>query len=290
MSNTLKLPKASLLGIPTELRFQIYDHLLSTDINWTVLKGYKDAYTKQGFHATPIPGDDENPLLSLPWLHLLQTCKSLSCELQSYIRREGTKANAAASTYTVDIQCLARGDLGAITWRTIPCPPTHAKTLVATCNFDRAQAQFQGDGGPLPIKRHLYQTLNRFLHLGPRLNNRAPLPRHLCLQRLEVHVLVRGEPAPAPATPEDQDPRGFVEGDGWGRSRAYRGVAGLMWPLEATGLIGGYVGELRLTNGRVGHWTGVRAVGDAKVPEAWRRYGFEWGAEGGGGGEGNEGV
>jgi hypothetical protein len=90
--------------------------------------------------------------------------------------------------HTWTLELAASGDrLKPALWRQIPCHPAKAEILVANIDFTDnggKNAQFWGDGGPMPIVRQLYQTLNRILHYGPAFGRQVPLSKPLRLKTL----------------------------------------------------------------------------------------------------------
>lgn len=68
-------PRASFLGLPPELRQNIYIDVCRLDINAKVIDRFKDAFSSIGFQCIPIRA----PLveLNIPWLHLMSTCRDV---------------------------------------------------------------------------------------------------------------------------------------------------------------------------------------------------------------------
>jgi hypothetical protein len=93
---------ASLLGLPIELRRQIYDDAFLAEINWPVLKGYSH-YHHHGSGYQPMPiytghGHD------VPWLKLVATCRTLRDEVKEHMTsrlRQAEKERVEAAQATV---------------------------------------------------------------------------------------------------------------------------------------------------------------------------------------------
>ncbi|KAK5131648.1 hypothetical protein LTR08_000775 [Meristemomyces frigidus] len=269
------VPQASLLGLPRELRFHIYDALLHSDLNYTVLQGFDDVWSREEVRA--LRSDQR---LCLPWANLTLTCRTIAAELRSHTTRPSITADSdtrGQRTYVLELDMSAeRRHLGAVTWHSLPCAPSEVDTLVVNCTFGELQASiaFWGAGGPRGIVRALYQTLNAFLRCGPRLDMARPLRRAVHLREL----VIRADPA------------------GW----SYKKAARLLRMLAGNGLPSGCVDVLRAPDWPAGEWRrrcrrvdgasapecpagewrkGVRRVDGASVPDAWARYEFQSGVD-----------
>ncbi|KAF7351181.1 hypothetical protein MSAN_01549000 [Mycena sanguinolenta] len=159
-----------LLGLPTELRLQIYDGVVHLPIDCQVA-GRPSSKLQQP--ALPAP------VLSISWLSLMLVCKTITEELRDYLLASGN------TTYELDIDTLDKRHIIAdtVTWRQIPCPPRSVRRLQANLVL-HFRTRFWGDGGPAPILSQLYQVLNRFIHNGPLLARQTPLVNHIHLDTL----------------------------------------------------------------------------------------------------------
>ncbi|KAK5703659.1 hypothetical protein LTR17_021935 [Elasticomyces elasticus] len=137
-------PPASFLGIPRELRLQIYEALQEQDIGYKVLDKWRGGHDARGFYATPIR--DPEARLVIPWLSLLLSCRSVATEMQSMMRNP-VQGDDKHSTYVMETD-LGRqsSDMGNVIWQRIPCAPTSAKVLLVHCYTDTSKS-FWGDGG-----------------------------------------------------------------------------------------------------------------------------------------------
>jgi len=279
--------QATFIGIPRELRLRIYDYLRHSPIEYQVLKGFNDDFTNGGFSAKPIRAEDQH--LYLPWLNVALTCRPLAHEIQSSLISSPASATAGEDaerrgesadhdrTYTLSMELIRQGQVGQVTWTTIPCAPSDVKTLVVTCNAD-SKTRFWGDGGPMGIVRSLYQTFNLFLHCGPNFNATRPLPARIRLQELVVVMAVA-------------ERKNRQDGEEMSWSHPYRSMKSILWTLEGTGLLSGYVEKLRIVGegDRVQDKLVVRQGGVVqdelvvqqgvvgRVPQRWAGYGFQWG-------------
>ena len=136
--------RASLLGLPRELRLQIYDFILSDSTSFTPLNGMTGGHGKNGFYTSAMRNPDAR--LRLPWLGLLLTCGEIADEIQGLFR-QSVDADSARTTYVMATDIgSGRGRMGAVTWRHIPCAPSDARVLVVECGCD-GSPQLGGDGG-----------------------------------------------------------------------------------------------------------------------------------------------
>ncbi|KAH8657672.1 hypothetical protein BX600DRAFT_438863 [Xylariales sp. PMI_506] len=245
---------------PPEIRQMIYNEVVSSDIHYELITRYKNAHSiDQGFSTTMVKSKDASPM-NLPWINLLLTCRLIYEELSAYIASPG-----AERTYVLNLVRAAHV-LGPAIWQRVPCPPSHVRVLHVNIDFRNERVQFWGDGGPRPIVRQLYQTLNCLLHYGPVFTRREPLPQPLKLERLVIH-LVAGK----------ADPEGYTH------QARIEHICRFAQQLKRTGLLCGYIDHLVVsdtTQGTSQHVT-VEPVQHAAVPAHWHGYGFEWGVEGG---------
>jgi len=141
----MDIPKhASLLGLPRELRLQIYKHILPEDI----------CYTIDTNEIRTIAASKPRPLLHrsqhyvVPWILLLLVCKAIGEEVRSFIETTSSLAHDQeinSRTYTMYLD-LQKRRAGPLIWRQVPCAPKDARVLVATCVGDN-HFHVWGDGG-----------------------------------------------------------------------------------------------------------------------------------------------
>ncbi|KAJ6487941.1 hypothetical protein C8R45DRAFT_1213922 [Mycena sanguinolenta] len=166
-------PPSLFLGLPTELRLQIYDGVVHLPLE-----------VPRRIHKQP-PGQAAPPL-PIPWLSLMLVCKTMAEELRHHLYTSGN------TTYELEINNLQgkhRSIAGEVTWQRIPCPPSSVRTLQATLVLHFV-TMFWGCGGPNAILSQLYQVLNRFIHNGPLIVRGNPLPKHIHLSTLIVQICV----------------------------------------------------------------------------------------------------
>lgn len=264
----------SLLGLPRELRLQIYDHVLDQDLEYTPIERFRGGFAlPEGFYT--IAHYDEDSKLSLPWLNLLSTCKTIVAELCSHMDSESVNARTRRHTYVMSLEPKKRS-LGRLEWNRILCPPSEARELIVNLG-SLDSVQFWGDGGPNDIVRQLYQTLNWFLHCGPSMDVNNPLAEHMVLKRLALNLTAEAVVQEVDSNnSEDHDPFDSFQ-------RSANRVKNFVASLEGTGLLWGYVGEVIVRDSRPDGEPVFRAVVAQKekagVPEYWTRYGFQWGNE-----------
>ena len=138
-----------------------------------------------------------------------------------------------------------------------------------TANIElHGDVKFWGDGGPRPIERDLYQTLNLLLHCGPRMDPGHPLPRAMKLEELIICVIYVEDPD------DDEEMRTHVRDT---FSEIYHAVE----TLQQTGLLWGLVDAVEVHDRGLNLPRVIVHRSEApSVPAHWDRYGFEWGIEG----------
>ncbi|KAI1311712.1 hypothetical protein F5Y03DRAFT_342067 [Xylaria venustula] len=255
--------EASFLGIPRETRQNIYDYVIRSDLNYEVVKLYKDGWGDSGFSTVMYRHPAE--VLVVPWVNLLLTCRSINAELGAYMDSPLVMNDKDNRTYTMDIHGTSSGVLKSSTWQKIPCSPSNVNTVSVNILIKHTPRDWSvriwGSGGPLPILRQLYQTLNLTLHNGPVLSRASPLQHPLKLKNLVIHAAVTSDNSSEALNTRDRS-------------------TGIKWCLETlkeAGLLRGYVDQIHFTD-EVDHADIViEPIKNAGVPDSWDRYGFEWG-------------
>ncbi|KAI1742791.1 hypothetical protein F4680DRAFT_411751 [Xylaria scruposa] len=253
--------EGTFLGIPREIRQYIYHYVIRSDLDYEVVKLYKDGRNNHG--STTVMYKHPVETLTVPWVNLLHTCKYINTELGAYMSSPLILGDEVNRTYTMDIYGTAGKALRSTTWKNIPCSPSNVNTILVNIHIDRRSQRrpihVRGDGGPRPVVRQLYQTLNLLLHNGPILSRASPLQQPLKLKNLDVHLIVTSDGVPDAPIPAD---------------------TGLKWclvTLKNVGLLKGYIDHVNIDN-EDGHTElAIEAVDNAGVPNSWDRYGFEWG-------------
>ncbi|KAK6420691.1 hypothetical protein LTR95_016918 [Oleoguttula sp. CCFEE 5521] len=274
--------RATLLGLPQELRDNIYAHLLRTDVDYKVAKEYDWRYGRHSFHAKP--ERPEGPLREyvVPWTSLALVCRSVNDELSNVLGSIADHSKSGCNDLTrwkLDVELPGRG-VGAVTWRMLPCAPRNVRDLDVTINAVKG-IRFWGDGGPMGSVSCLYQLLNAILHCGPHLRWTSPLPKHLHLNELRIFVEGSGPPKYMTWT---NDNNGEPEAETVRHGDTFCGLRNLVGSLCGAGMLVGYVDVVRITDGideLVETLDKESIVDDVKVvPSQWDGYGFEWGREG----------
>ena len=173
-----------LLRISRELRDCIYDHVIHFDPPTDTVGEYKNNWRKARYSTQIVKTPGTN--FSIPWVDLLLTCNAIKIEITAYLDVLSKVDNNEHRTWTIDL-AVYDGLLKPAQWRQIPCHPIKVKFLVANLDFNE-NFLFWGDGGPRPIVRQLYQTLNRILHYGPVFGKQVLLSQHLRLDMLVLRV------------------------------------------------------------------------------------------------------
>lgn len=245
-------PRASLLGLPRELRDQIYHAVLTSELDISLTKsgGLFDCAT----FARAQPG-----ALDLPWLNLRLVCRTTNADVISYLDNNKDVQTADAEnlrTYAMDLNFSA-GDLKTVTWRRIPCEPGQARRIVAYGTAPEHTC-WGGDGGPGQPANSLWYVLNDTLHYGPQLGGRA-LKEHMYVP--EVHLRIH------------------QEGNTSKHFGAYGYISRMMHVFSWPGFLCGFVDKFIVSNEENSEEILVENCAGGVVPEEWVRYGFRWGAK-----------
>ncbi|KAF8138076.1 hypothetical protein K438DRAFT_1996399 [Mycena galopus ATCC 62051] len=150
------LPPCLFLGLPCELRLQIYDAVVSLPLGDCQVARQSRKPIKPPARATPAR-------LPISWLSLMLL-----------------EVDNLGSRY---------GIADKVTWHQIPCPPSGVRTLEAELVLN-LMTRLWGCGGPNPILSQLYQVLNCFIHNGPLLVKGSPLLQHIHLETLSLRIRV----------------------------------------------------------------------------------------------------
>ncbi|KAF7351218.1 hypothetical protein MSAN_01552900 [Mycena sanguinolenta] len=258
-------PLSLLLGLPTELRLQIYDEVVLLPLDCQVATGRPSS--RQPVQAAPT--------LSISWFSLTLVCKTITEELRDYLLTSGN------TTYELDIDNLDKRRIIAdtVTWRQIPCPPSSVRTLQANLVL-HFRTGFGGCGGPAPILSQLYQVLNRFIHNGPLLSRQSPLVSHIHLSTLIVQLCVK-DPDPEERRAQGHQPYDKMMVDKVKKGHR-RDIEGYIYMLVNRGLLFGAVDKIVCrwahADDQTTEWeVSKREIGDMKE---WNTYGFRWGVPG----------
>ncbi|KAF7351183.1 hypothetical protein MSAN_01549200 [Mycena sanguinolenta] len=250
-----------LLGLPTELRLQIYDGVVHLPIDCRVATG--DSHRQHALWRQP-PAAQLAPVLTIPWFSLMLVCKTITEELRDYLYTSGN------TTYELEI------DNTDLKWGSVRILQANLALHFGT--------GFWGCGGPNPILSQLYQVLNRFIHNGPLLARRSPLVNHIHLNTLIVQVCVR-DPDPEERRAQGLKPYGKAMVDD--QKKQHRcDLQRYVSEVVERGLLFGAMDKIvcRLAEGefddkdKVREWeVSSKEIGDMTE---WEQYGFEWGVPG----------
>lgn len=256
-----------LLRISRELRNCIYDHVIHLDPPTDTVWHYKSGRGKGGFYTTIVKAPGTH--FSIPWVDLLLTCKAISMEIIAYLDLQSNLETEEHRTWTLEL-AASGGRLKPALWRQIPCHPDKAEILVATLDFTDESIQFWGDGGPMPVVRHLYQTLNRILHYGPALGRQVLLSRPLRLKTLVLHAATGSSQEDGDTHPGSSSDRIPTEN--------YRQLCNFVQLLKEIGILWGYIDTIQIIDedSHDKKEIVIQFVENARVPEGWNRYGFKW--------------
>jgi hypothetical protein len=264
---TSSLPtRASLLGLPTELRHLIYQHVFLLPINHLILTSWSDVHSAEhGFRE--VPDLNRSVPLQIPWLNLSLTCRTLAQEIRSAMREARYASDERLHTYVLHLEGRRGGVwLGATTWVALPCPPEEVRVLEVS--YD-ANSGFQawGSGGPHGITSGLYQTLNHLTHCGPRLDSRFELARPMHIRELRIVVERREGKG-------EERSRGEVQVDEreTDPETMLYALGSIVGRIVNTGVLKGFVDRIRMreSGGQTLQWDPEGIDGEG-IPDYWNR-------------------
>jgi hypothetical protein len=240
-----KHARTSLLGLPRELRFLIYDHV----------------------RCLPTDG----PLRTSAWLQVQQTCRPIREEILEHGNVATGKASELLHTYVVELR-VVQGRVAPFEWlepveaKQIPCTPDQCRVIAATINaLPGGYLRLGGDGGPTAILRDLFNCLRDLLQRGPLFDRGRKLRQPMHVERLEIHLLS-----------EDDGSGHYL----WAK---YSELGLWFRRLNMSRILVGYVDQIVITDSR--RQEGVKEIIDVhgdkatKWPENWVRYGYVWDVE-----------
>ncbi|KAF7194596.1 hypothetical protein HII31_04102 [Pseudocercospora fuligena] len=270
---TLARPSdASFLGLPRELRLQVYQHVFDLDLDCIILDCWRDTHTQNhGFKS--VPDLNVESKLIIPWLNLMLTCKTFAVELRAAMRENRFADTKRNVTWMLDLEATRGGmTLGTTSWQRIPCPPDQVQILEAYYNASRG-FQAWGVGSPHGITSGLYQTLNHIIHCGPRFDSRHPLPKPMHIKELRVKVESRDK---ADRVYDDDHYMTLSDRDTDPHTTLIA-LGSIVGQIVRTGVLQGFVDRIRVfTADKELSWTPKDVEGEG-IPEYWNRYGFDWG-------------
>lgn len=263
--------KASLLGIPTELRLAVYDVVLNTDLDCRILEGWESGHGRQGFWSRP--RRNEQARLDVAWCNLLLTCKTIHDELEPHMSQTLT------GVYIADIERRSQHSLGSFTWRRLDCHPRNVKQMIVRFKHEGDfKSTFWGDAAPHPIVRELFQTLNVLLHCGPRMDIKRELPEPMHIDKLAIIPVL---PDLIPGTHPSYRKTNFYR-----RHRISDQLRDFASNVCQQGIVYGLVDRFEVMMGKKAFEPGtniwgmdVEDLGDWEMPGHWHGYGFEWGMD-----------
>ena len=166
--------RASLLGLPPELRLQIYDYLRFDHKLQLNLKTVRHTPLKRGHQRYLVP-----------WCGLLQAHSVFAHELRSLLKADTADVSCE---YVVEIDLSGNTSLDAAVWWTrMPCAPAKVRFLTVNVTVSGANQLHN----PKETKRlgiGLFSSLTHFLHCGPSLDEARELEDAIHLKHLTFNV------------------------------------------------------------------------------------------------------
>lgn len=230
---------AHLLGLPPELRLNIYDHVFQQHFDISPLDGFEleRHYPRrpkglQGSYVKINEIRTQPAYFSIPWLNFKLSCRAIAQEIQKYM--ESSRYLDADQNRTLEMDLkpkpAAQGEgisLVLIAWRRVPCPPREMRRLIVHNN-----------GAAITVM----PALNLFLHCGISMDRARPLQEHLVLDELIVNVLS----TQALAVP-DQTP-GFEPVDELARTKPeFEHTHAALKNYHQAGKLAGYIGKIHIS-------------------------------------------
>lgn len=270
LQNMQSQNEASMLGLPRELRLQIYEEVFALDLDHTVLNEWKDTHSaEKGFVSIPSLTGQR---LQIPWLNMMLTCRSIAYEIRARMLESSFLDDPKNRTYILDLEATKGGiTLGATTWRRLPCAPSQCHILQVYYNASRG-FQAWGDGGPHGITSGLYQNLNHLVHCGPRLDSRYLLPKPMHIKELRITIESRDVP-----DEEDEQAHYRLSDRDTNPETTLYALGTIVGQIVRTGVLRGFVDRICLfCDDKRLEWYPEDSEGNG-IPEYWNRYGFDWG-------------
>ncbi|KAJ8128430.1 hypothetical protein O1611_g5204 [Lasiodiplodia mahajangana] len=203
---------ASLLGIPRELRQQIYGYVMHFDLKYDVMQ-----FRFRHIHPLAWSWRDNRYVrerLCLGWVNLRLTCRLFNFELAATMDSAYVLNDEANRTYTLDITASEHPSMGEAmimltTWRKIPCCPSNASTLAITIYINVPQIPAAWTTGELelyarPLVRQLCNTVGNYMTHGPLLGRHARLQGRMGLKKLELNYFLCEPPGGINSMPTNQ--------------------------------------------------------------------------------------
>lgn len=263
--------RATLLGLPTELRLRVYDYCIHTELVCVAVKDIKHTTGSNGTQAVLIPNQGLRLRRHIAWLNLELTCRFVATEIRSYMNETSFLNNKNNRTYELDLDVYCNyaplKSVRPVVWRSLPCAPDKADIVIINVAARQGPGPWT-EGGAASLARALYQLLNQLLHKGPLLAAGKRLPSHMRLNELVIIVDIGTERSPPETGCNTQPSYNFrTLMSGWEQVSR---TGALVNFLEKTKLssIGDLVMEKEIA---------VEYKAVPMIPGFWRGYGFEWG-------------
>ena len=188
MSESVK--RASLLGLPRELRLAIYDHVSSTPLDCLPSRRFinrisssKSTLIRRGTNNRA----ESRKFFHIPYLNLLTTCRTMAGEMRAVMQQESFTTKFEKGTYVLDIWVSKTNHhLRKLVWRTVLCAPEEVQILRANIFLEDADVISRNAWNQPSLGKCFYHVVNLFIHCGPRMNPKKPLKQQVKLERLEM--------------------------------------------------------------------------------------------------------
>jgi hypothetical protein len=140
----LPYPRASLLGLPAELRLQIYEEVIHEEVNYNPIARFWEVDDIREIYFVRVRNPEAR--LHLSWIQLLRCCHTTAEEVRGMVEgltgREsnhhtGEIVKDAARTWvmTLGMPKSNRADRN-VTWQRIPCAPSEVRHLEMHCQIN----------------------------------------------------------------------------------------------------------------------------------------------------------
>lgn len=256
--------RASLLGLPCELRLLIYEYVATLDAAY-IIQDLEAGIRMEARARLSLVR--RRSTATVPWLDILLTCKTIAAEFGDLLKYQerATGEGDIENTYVIDLYLVsALPRFSRILWTRLPCPPSEAMILDINIKIKGSTPELAmwRDGEPEPRALELYQMLNHLLHCGPALLSNKPLKQPMHFQQLNI----------------------MIWHDSFRQKIVFRDLACLFRSMIERGLISGMINEISIVDyaSYDRRQSTVPRMPYTGVPKSWKQRGFYWGVEHGG--------
>ncbi|KAF2214249.1 hypothetical protein CERZMDRAFT_95526 [Cercospora zeae-maydis SCOH1-5] len=191
---------ASLLGLATELRCAMYEHIIMTDMRCDGFVAWRDPPRfRMGANGQPRKGRDK---LLVPWVNMKRTCRTTYSELKDFMRTGSIVNNIENRTWQLNLPLYPTPTLlprhtdyrfGNLTWQRLPCAPhklraLHLKIRIPKVHRTKCSTSwFEENNSPYDHCK-LYRIIDYMLCCGPLMDVRSQLDNLLHVEKVILEL------------------------------------------------------------------------------------------------------